>query len=130
MPFAHITVVTEAEVPYKGSSVYAYDQQDQLKIYVGFTSTQDLIAWLNRDGCEVEVACIAGEWQVDDDGNTYDDFDAWELYPGDTWEGFKNEFRLHARGGVSVDNRAWREEIAREEGMLNGIDSYNDWMGY
>ncbi len=24
----------------------------------------------------------------------------------------------------------WNEEIAREEGMLNGIDSYNDWMGY
>jgi hypothetical protein len=24
----------------------------------------------------------------------------------------------------------WRREIAREEGMLNGIDSYNDWMGY
>jgi hypothetical protein len=24
----------------------------------------------------------------------------------------------------------WRQEIAREEGMLNGIDSFNDWMGY
>ena len=21
----------------------------------------------------------------------------------------------------------WREEIRREEGMLNGINSYNDW---
>lgn len=24
----------------------------------------------------------------------------------------------------------WRREIAREEGMLGGVDSYNDWMGY
>ncbi len=24
-------------------------------------------------------------------------------------------------------DREWREEIRREEGMLNGIDSYNDW---
>jgi len=127
MSFAHITVVTEAEVPYKGSSVYAYDQQDQLKIYVGFTNTQDLIAWLNRDGCEVEVACIAGEWQVDDDGTTYDDFDAWELHPGDTWEGFKEEFRKYSTDLSLYD---WRQEIAREEGMLNGINSYNDWMGY
>jgi hypothetical protein len=31
---------------------------------------------------------------------------------------------------VEADNRARRAEIAREEGMLNGIDSYNDWMGY
>ena len=28
------------------------------------------------------------------------------------------------------DDDDWRREIAREEGMLNGIDSYNDWMGY
>ena len=24
----------------------------------------------------------------------------------------------------------WEHEIAREEGMLGGIDSYNDYMGY
>lgn len=24
----------------------------------------------------------------------------------------------------------WRREIAREEGMLQGVDAYNDWMGY
>lgn len=24
----------------------------------------------------------------------------------------------------------WRKEIANEEGMLQGIDAYNDWMGY
>ena len=28
------------------------------------------------------------------------------------------------------EEREWRREIAREEGMLNGIDSYNDYMGY
>ena len=30
----------------------------------------------------------------------------------------------------SEDDAEWRREIAREEGMLNGIDSFNDWMGY
>jgi hypothetical protein len=25
------------------------------------------------------------------------------------------------------EDAEWREDIAREEGMLNGIDSYNDW---
>lgn len=25
------------------------------------------------------------------------------------------------------EDREWRNEIAREEGMLNGIDSFNDW---
>ena len=24
----------------------------------------------------------------------------------------------------------WRKEIALEEGMLNGVNSYNDWMGW
>tara|TARA_A100001515_G_scaffold120294_1_gene103191 strand:+ start:462 stop:716 length:255 start_codon:yes stop_codon:yes gene_type:complete len=24
----------------------------------------------------------------------------------------------------------WAREIAREEGALNGMESYNDWMGY
>jgi len=24
----------------------------------------------------------------------------------------------------------WRQEIAREEGMLGGVQVYNDWMGY
>ena len=24
----------------------------------------------------------------------------------------------------------WRQEIAREEGMLGGCGAYNDWMGY
>ena len=24
----------------------------------------------------------------------------------------------------------WRREIAREEGMLQGVDAYNEWMGY
>lgn len=29
-----------------------------------------------------------------------------------------------------ADERAMRAEVAMEEGMLNGIESYNDWMGY
>ena len=28
------------------------------------------------------------------------------------------------------DDRAWRDEIAREEGMLCGCDAYNEVMGY
>lgn len=31
------------------------------------------------------------------------------------------------RPEVAEDARAWKAEIAREEGMLNGIDSFNDW---
>lgn len=29
-----------------------------------------------------------------------------------------------------ADARAWRREIAFEEGMLHGIDAYNDAMGW
>jgi hypothetical protein len=31
---------------------------------------------------------------------------------------------------ANADARQWRDEIAREEGMLNGIDSYNDWREF
>jgi len=84
---------------------------------------------MNNYDSEVDCVCMSGEWEVDDDGTTYDDFDAWELYAGDTWEGFKRDFR-ESQEENERDNAAWREEIAREEGMLGGINSYNDWMGY
>jgi hypothetical protein len=29
-----------------------------------------------------------------------------------------------------ADNRAWRQEIAREAGMLHGCDGFNEVMGY
>lgn len=28
---------------------------------------------------------------------------------------------------IERDREMWNQEIAREEGMLNGIDSFNDW---
>lgn len=31
---------------------------------------------------------------------------------------------------AKVDRDEWRREIAREEGMLGGVDAYNDWSGY
>ena len=130
MSFAHITLVsTDLPLPAPSRMVWIYGAQSQEKCYAGFTSTQELIAWINRDGSEVDCACIGGEWEIDDDGTTYDDFDGWELYTGDTWEGFKKDFQ-ESQEENERDNRRWREEIAREEGMLNGINSYNDWMGY
>ena len=30
---------------------------------------------------------------------------------------------------IDRDNRQWQQEIAREEGMLGGIESFNDWGG-
>lgn len=40
------------------------------------------------------------------------------------------QYYVDAYDPNDVDDDDWRREIAREEGMLNGIDSYNDWMGY
>tara|TARA_B110000211_G_C13766168_1_gene415470 strand:+ start:321 stop:644 length:324 start_codon:yes stop_codon:yes gene_type:complete len=101
-----------------------------LHIYTGFTSTQDLIDWMNQ--CLVvtgdDSVCMTGEWEIDNEGNTWDDFDAWELYAGDTWKGFKKEYR-EFRNSLKRDISSWRREIAMEEGMLNGIMSCNDWMG-
>tara|TARA_Y100000114_G_scaffold152925_1_gene172038 strand:- start:81 stop:473 length:393 start_codon:yes stop_codon:yes gene_type:complete len=130
MSYAHIVpVATDAHLPRATRFVWIYDVQGQEKCYTGFTSTQELITWMNNYDSEVDCVCMSGEWEVDDDGTTYDDFDAWELYAGDTWEGFKRDFR-ESQEENERDNAAWREEIAREEGMLGGINSYNDWMGY
>jgi len=35
-----------------------------------------------------------------------------------------------AKAEVEAEERRWRREIAMEEGMLNGVQSFNDWMGY
>lgn len=40
------------------------------------------------------------------------------------------QYYVDAYDPNDLDDDDWRREIAREEGMLNGIDSYNDWMGY
>ena len=130
MSFAHIVpVATDANLPRATRAVWVYDVQGQEKCYTGFTSTQELFAWVNSPESEVDTAGISGEWEVDDDGTTYDGFDGWELYAGETWEDFKRDFRETQEENERDDAR-WREEIAREEGMLGGINSYNDWMGY
>ena len=132
MSFAHITLVPD-DVNLFSTTRYVsiYDVHDQvLHIYMGFTSTQDLIDWMNQ--CLVvtgdDSVCMTGEWEIDNEGNTWDDFDAWELYAGDTWKGFKKEYR-EFRNSLKRDISSWRSEIAMEEGMLNGIMSCNDWMG-
>ena len=130
MTFAHITLVpTDVNLPRGTRMVWIYDVQGQEKCYTGFTSTQELIAWMNAPESEVDNVCMSGEWEVDDHGTTYDDFDAWELYAGETWEAFKKEFQEYQEDTVR-HNEEWRQEIAMEAGMLNGINSYNDWMGY
>lgn len=133
MSFAHITRVATRFPTTR--AVWIYDAQGEESVWVGFRDTREVLAFISSDSREVfkilgevEVACLGGEWEVDDEGTKYE-FDGHEVYPGDTWAQFKREHVENMRE-VEADNRAWREEIAREEGMLNGIDSYNDWMGY
>jgi len=38
--------------------------------------------------------------------------------------------RAHVEAEVTQDEREWRHEIAIEEGMLQGIDAYNEVMGW
>ena len=132
MSFSHVTTVAADVILCRGRSVYSYDLQGQEKCFTGFTSTQEVLAWLDANSVAGGVAeamiCLGGEWEVDDEGSMYD-FDGEEVFPGETWEGFKADHVQRMRE-VEADNRRWREEIAREEGMLNGINSYNDWMGY
>lgn len=135
MSFTHVRAVDYKTLTSSERRIFAYDPQGRETCYVGFRDTREVLAWLGSDDRDVfkvfgEVDCItlAGEWEVDDAGSTYD-FDGEELYPGESWADFKRDHAEHMRE-VEADNRRWREEIAREEGMLNGIDSYNDWMGY
>ena len=48
--------------------------------------------------------------------------DLWKLTPP-RWEDGPD-------GVPASHDKAWQREIAREEGMLQGIDAYNDHMGY
>jgi len=132
MSFAHITPVASSyNVPFGARAVWVYGLEEEETVWVGFHDTRDVLAFINSDprvAGRVEVVCLGGKWEVDDEGTKYS-FDGHEVYPGDTWAQFKREHVAEMRQ-LEADNRAWREEIAREEGMLNGIDSYNDWMGY
>jgi len=130
MTFAHITLAaTDVNLPRGTRAVWIYDVKGQEECYTGFTSTQELIAWMNTSDAQVDSLIMSGEWEVDDDGTTDDDFDAWELCAGDTWEGFKKEFQ-ECKEDTIRHNEEWRQEIAFEAGMLNGINAYNDRMGY
>ena len=113
--------------------VYPHGTEKSLEL-TGFTDTRELFDFIKEfrvfPAARIKLDCVTlgGVWEVDDNGNTYD-FDGEELCPGDTWLGFKRDHWENMRE-VEADNRARRAAIAREEGMLNGIDSYNDWMGY
>lgn len=56
-----------------------------------------------------------------------------EYIKGRDFSEYKNPILIHDGGAYDPDEEAddeeWKREIAREEGMLNGIDSYNDYMG-
>ena len=128
MPFDHITTVDWKTLSRSQAAVFALTEQGEELCFTGFTSTQEMLAWLDaKEGIE-DCITLGGKWEVDDAGSTYD-FEGEEVYAGDTWEEFKADHAEFLREEAEAI-RTWREEIAREEGMLNGIDSYNDWMGY
>jgi hypothetical protein len=133
MSFAHITRVATRFPTTR--AVWIYDARGEESVWVGFRDTREVLAFISSDSREVfkilgevEVACLGGEWEVDDAGSTFE-FDGHEVYPGDTWAQFKQD-HVEYLEETEVLKHQWRREIAMEEGMLNGIDSYNDWMGY
>jgi hypothetical protein len=94
----------------------------------GFENTQAMLTWIDQNWAQHgESYILVGYWEVDDAGTKYE-FDGEEIYAGTSWEEFKQD-HMERLEEEAEDNRRWREEIAREEGMLNGISSYNDWMG-
>ena len=53
----------------------------------------------------------------------------WECFRDMTDGGKRRTSRKAMRAQQRADDEAWRREIARESGMLHGIDAYNDAMG-
>lgn len=127
MSFNHVTVVNWKALAPNQPAVFALGEQGEELCYTGFNSTQEMLVWLAGAGDIGDCTCLVGEWEVDDAGSKYN-FDGEDVHAGDSWEQFKAEHAEH-RLEAEEDSRRWREAIAREEGMLNGIDSYNDWMG-
>ena len=78
------------------------------------------ISYLFRTVIEKQVRAATAEEIEASNGNTVNGIF--------TSEG--EQYYVDAYDPSEVDDDDWRREIAREEGMLNGIDSYNDWMGY
>ncbi len=107
--------------------VYEFDTNKPI-ILEGFKHIPEVINWLDTQD-NVEIICLSGDWEVGDLLGSLYHFDGYEINPGETWEDFKSDFAEHAEE-LQRDNREWRREIAMEEGRLNGIQSYNDWMGY
>jgi len=95
----------------------------------GFENTQEMLTWIRQNWAQHgECYTLFGYWEVDDQGKKYE-FDGEEVYAGVSWEQFKQDHEEYLED-TARHNEEWRREIAREEGMLNGINSYNDWMGY
>jgi hypothetical protein len=66
-----------------------------------------------------------------------DGFSVWKIEEEylkglDFWE-YRNPVLVHDGGAYNIEEEAddeeWKREIAREAGMLNGIESYNDYWG-
>jgi len=110
--------------------IFGVDSPDECN-YVeisGFENTQAMLTWINQNWAQHgEMYTLSGYWEVDDAGTKYE-FDGEEVYAGSSWEEFKQD-HVERLEEEAEDAQRWREEIAREEGMLNGINSYNDWMG-
>ena len=95
----------------------------------GFENTQEMLTWIRQNWAQHgECYTLVGYWEVDDQGKKYE-FDGEEVYAGVSWEQFKQDHTEYLED-TARHNEEWRREIAHEEGMLNGINSYNDWMGY
>ena len=141
--FSHITAAVSVKVvPAVGSRPHVFiyladldaargDEDDITTFCTGFRDTAEMLAWLSAiDHTQHKawsgIAYISGAYDVDDAGETYC-FDATEVHAGTTWAIFKSD---HADNMIAdeAERGEWRREIAREEGMLNGISSYNDWM--
>ena len=107
--------------------VYEFDTDEPI-ILKGFKHIPEVINWLDTQN-NVEVVCLSGEWEAGDLLSDLYHFDGHEINPGETWEDFKSDFSEQVEENRK-DLEKWRREIAMEEGRLNGIQSYNDWMGY
>ena len=131
--FSHIEMEADVEFrPDIGGSAYVYiylmRAKDLATVCTGFRSTAEMLSWLDAiDHTKHKEWSfyISGAFDVDDDGELYC-FDGSEIHAGTTWDMFKQDHAA-AMKSDEAERGEWRREVARQEGMLNGISSYNDW---
>jgi len=69
-----------------------------------------------------KLCCDCKDSVSEDDGE--------ELTAGFTCHDCINRQEGATYDDAEEDDKEWRREIAREEGMLGGCEAYNDYMGY